>query len=172
MALNAKQTRFCEEYLIDLNATQAAIRAGYSKKTAHSIGFENLTKPEIQDYVQKKRKELQNKVGVTQESIIEQFRKLAFADIRKLYNEDGSLKKITELDDDSAASLAGVEVDELWEGYGEDRKQAGVTKKVRRWDPNKALESLARHLGMFNDKLTLNADDELKALYKTVMKRK
>lgn len=172
MALSDKQIRFCEEYLIDLNATQAAVRAGYSKKTANRIGSENLSKPDIQDYIQKKQQELKKKLSVSQEMVVEQFRKLAFSDIRKFYKEDGSLKKIHELDDDSAAALAGVEVDELWEGFGEDRKQVGVTKKIKRWDPNKALESLARHLGMFKDSITLNADEELKALYKTIMKRK
>lgn len=57
MALTAKQQRFCDEYLIDLNATQAAIRAGYSKKTAYSIGNENLNKPELKAYIQQRMKE-------------------------------------------------------------------------------------------------------------------
>lgn len=172
MTLNDKQIRFCEEYLIDLNATQAAIRAGYSRKTASSQGERLLRNVEVQKYIQERQKDLQKKVSVTQQMVVEQFRKIAFSDIRKFYNQDGSLKKITELDEDSAAAIAGVEVDELWEGFGEQRSQVGITKKIKRWDPTKALDSLARHLGMFNDKITLNADDELKALYKTVMKRK
>ena len=54
--MTAKQKRFCDEYLTDLNATQAAIRSGYSEKTAYSIGNENLKKPEIQEYIQKRLK--------------------------------------------------------------------------------------------------------------------
>lgn len=57
MALTAKQKRFCDEYLIDLNATQAAIRAGYSKKTARVIGQENLTKPAVKEYIEKRMAE-------------------------------------------------------------------------------------------------------------------
>ena len=60
MKLTEKQKRFCDEYLIDLNATQAAIRAGYSKKTAYSIGIENLKKPVIQNYIDKRLKQLED----------------------------------------------------------------------------------------------------------------
>lgn len=72
--LTAKQQRFCEEYLIDFNATQSAIRAGYSKKAAHSIGIENLNKPLIKEQIEKKKRELREKTEITIEWIAEQLK--------------------------------------------------------------------------------------------------
>lgn len=79
--MTEKQTKFCEEYLIDLNATQAAIRAGYSEKTAYSIGNENLKKPEIQNYIKKRKTEQQEKTDITRDDIIKALQRFGFAEI-------------------------------------------------------------------------------------------
>jgi phage terminase small subunit len=147
--LTDKQIKFCEEYLIDLNATQAAIRAGYSEKTARSIANENLTKPDIQNYLTERQKELKEETGITQKRVLQELSAIAFSDIRRFYDENGNLKSITELDDEAAAALAGVETEELFAGFGDDRAQIGMTKKIKRWDKGKALETLGRHLGIF-----------------------
>ena len=76
-----KQKKFCDEYLIDLNATQAAIRAGYSEKTAYSIGDENLRKPELQEYIQKRQKEGQKRAEITRGDIIDQLKSIGFVDL-------------------------------------------------------------------------------------------
>lgn len=78
--LTDKQKRFCEEYLIDLNATQAAIRAGYSEKTADRIANQNLRKIEVQQYVQKLMTERSEQTGVTAEKVIKELEKIAFSD--------------------------------------------------------------------------------------------
>lgn len=78
--LTDKQKRFCEEYLIDLNATQAAIRAGYSEKTADRIANQNLRKIEVQQYVQKLMTERSEQTGVTAEKVIKELKKIAFSD--------------------------------------------------------------------------------------------
>ncbi len=78
MALTKKQKRFVEEYLIDLNATQAAIRAGYSPQTAYSIGDENLKKPEIKNAIDKALAERSRRTGVNADRIIEELAKIAF----------------------------------------------------------------------------------------------
>jgi len=70
MKLTPKQKKFCNEYLIDLNATQAAIRSGYSKKTARSIASEHLTKPNIQEYIKSKQDKLEAKTEITLENIV------------------------------------------------------------------------------------------------------
>lgn len=150
--LNDKQKRFCEEYLIDLNATQAAIRAGYSEKTARAIGAENLTKPDIQEYLTNLRLELQDETKITPEKVLKEYAKIAFLDIRRFYNVDGAMKSIHDLDDESAGALAGVETYEEKPMQGvEDAEQItiGQTKKIKTYDKVKALDSLARHLGMF-----------------------
>ena len=82
MALTPKQKRFVAEYLVDLNATAAAKRAGYSQKTAHSIGQENLTKPEIQSAIQEEQTERQRRTKITQDMVLREAAKLAFFDIR------------------------------------------------------------------------------------------
>lgn len=80
MALTGKQKRFVEEYLVDLNATQAAIRAGYREKTAGQIGFENLKKPEIQEAVAKAIQERQARTEITQDRVLSELGRVAFAD--------------------------------------------------------------------------------------------
>jgi phage terminase small subunit len=79
MALNPRQQRFVAEYLVDLNATQAAIRAGYSSRTAAAIGHENLRKPEIAAAVASARNELTERTEVTIESVVAELAKLGFA---------------------------------------------------------------------------------------------
>ena len=81
VALTPKQKRFVEEYLIDLNATQAAIRAGYSERTARAIGQENLTKPDIQDAIQKAMGKRSQRTGITQGQVLEALASMGFAEI-------------------------------------------------------------------------------------------
>lgn len=68
--MTAKQKRFCDEYLIDLNATQAAIRAGYSKKTAYAIGEQNLKKLELQNYIEERMKEKEDSLIAKQDEVL------------------------------------------------------------------------------------------------------
>ena len=79
--ITAKQKKFVDEYLVDLNATQAAMRAGYSKKTAYSIGIENLKKPVIQEYIQKRQTEIQNQTDITRKEILSELKTIGFADV-------------------------------------------------------------------------------------------
>ena len=157
--LTPKQQRFVEEYLIDLNATQAAIRAGYSAKTAEVIGHENLRKPNIQSEIDKVMGERSARTEITADRVLREYARLGFFDPRKLFNDDGSPKGIHELDDDTAAVLAGLEVMEIWEGRGEDREFVGYLKKYKLANKIGALDSMARHLGMFIDKHELSGRD-------------
>ena len=150
--LTPKQKRFVSEYLIDLNATQAAIRAGYSQKTAHSIGQENLTKPEIMQELEKAMQKRQQRTEITQDRVLQEYARLAFFDPRKLFDSDGTPKPIEALDDDTAAALSGLEVREEFEGAGENRTFVGYTKKYKLANKLGALDSLARHLDMFDGK--------------------
>lgn len=149
MALNPKQTRFCEEYLVDLNATQAAIRAGYSKKTANEQGSRLLANVSIQEYIQQRRKVLQKGLEITQERVLQEYARLAFFDIRKIYTEKNALMDVGSFDDDSAAAVAGIEVFEEFSGYGEAREHIGNTMKVKIHNKTAALEALGKHLGLF-----------------------
>jgi phage terminase small subunit len=146
MALTDKQIRFCEEYLIDLNATQAAIRAGYSEKTANEQGSQNLAKLSIQERITELKKERSTRTEITSDRVLQEMARLAFLDHRKFYDENGNLKAIPDLDDDTAAALAGFEQLEEKTGSGD---VLGFTKKIKTHDKSKVLEMLGRHLGMF-----------------------
>jgi phage terminase small subunit len=150
--LNPKQERFCQEYLIDLNATQAAIRAGYSEKTARQTAAENLSKPDIQKRIQELQNACAKRVEVTVDEVVREYKRLAFLDIRKAFTRDGVLLPVTELDDDTAAAIAGLEIEELFNGTGKGRKVIGRTHKLKLCDKRGALDSLGRHLGMFIDR--------------------
>lgn len=155
--LTAKQKRFCEEYLIDFNGTRAAICAGYSKKTANRIASENLSKPDIQAFIQESQKKLSEKSAITLERVLKEYGRIAFTDIRKFYDEDGNLLPIHKLDDDAAAVLAGMDVDEIYEYADGIKIPVGLVKKIKRWDKKGALDSICKVLG-FNapDKIDQN----------------
>lgn len=149
--MTPKQQRFVDEYLVDLNATQAAIRSGYSKDTAHSIGHENLSKPEIQAAVAVRRAEIAAKLRVTPEKIIAEYAKLAFAntlDYVRVTDAGDAVVDLSELTRDQAAAISELTVDQYLDGRGED---ARAVKKVKfkLADKKGALDSLAKHLGMF-----------------------
>jgi phage terminase small subunit len=142
--LNDKQRRFCEEYLIDLNATQAAIRAGYSQKTAYSIGDENLRKPEIKDLISKLKNSRSERTEITADMVIQELAKIGFADIKNYYEGDEAQKDITKLDNKLTAAVSSIKVTE---SSGKDWSK--TTKEFKLHDKVKALEDLGKHLGVF-----------------------
>lgn len=154
--LTGKQELFCQEYLIDLNATQAAKRAGYSENSAHDIGCDNLKKPDIVERLTELKQKRSIRTQITQDRVLQEYARLAYFDVRKLFNDDGSIKKLSELDDETAAAIIGVEVDEI----GVGNVVIGTTKKVKIADKKGSLDSIARHLGMFDDKLKFKATIE------------
>lgn len=158
--LTPKQQKFVQEYLVDLNATQAAIRAGYSEKTAGAIGHENLMKPEIAAAIAEARKTVAEKLGITAERVLTEYARIAFLDIRRAFDDDGRLKDIHSLDDDTAAAISSIEAEDLYEGRGESREHVGRLHKVKLSDKKAALDSLAKHIGLLSDaqqnNLTLN----------------
>lgn len=147
--LTPKQERFVQEYLIDLNATQAAIRAGYSAKTAEQQGFQLLQKTSVQKAIAEGRRQREERTAVSADRVLLEAARLALFDPRKLFNDDGSPKGIHELDDDTAAAVAGVEVLEQFEGSGKERAFVGYLKKYRIADKNSALEKLFKHHGLY-----------------------
>ena len=148
--LTAKQAKFIEEYLIDLNASAAAKRAGFSQKNSDIIGYQLLQKTTVQKALAIARQKLSAKAGVTQEMVIEGFRQIAQADLAECYNPDGTLKNIHDIPAEARQALAGVEVFEEHDGRGENRTFVGYTKKIKMWDKVKALDSLAKHLGLYD----------------------
>lgn len=151
--LTPKLVRFVDEYLVDLNATQAAIRAGFSAKTAKQAGYRALTNVDVQSAVEAKRKELAAAVGVTRERVLQEMAKLAFSDLRQLYNEDGTLKHPHEWPEGAAGSVAGMDFETVRVRHedGSEVVERTEVAKVKLWDKGKQLENLLKHLGMDQD---------------------
>ncbi len=144
--LTTRQALFVQEYLVDGNATQAATRAGYSPNTANEQGARLLANVSVAAAVEAAMIERAERTKITQDRVLRQYANLAFFDIRKLYREDGSLKPIHELDDETAAALAGVETSEI---TGPEGQNLGIVRKVKLTDRRAALADIAKHLGMF-----------------------
>lgn len=141
--LTEKQKRFCDEYLIDLNATQAAIRAGYSEKAAKETGCENLTKPNIQDFLSERLKDREKRTEITQDRVLKELSKIGFLDATgfvKIQNGRVFIESTDNLSPDQKAAIAGIK-----------ETQMGIEVKLH--DKLKALELIGRHLGMFTDKV-------------------
>lgn len=139
------QVRFVEEYMLDLNATQAAVRAGYSAKTAREQGSRLLSNVIVQSVIAERMKAREKRTEVTADRILKEAARLALFDVRKLFNADGTPKPITELDDDTAAGISGLEV----ATKGNAEMGVGEILKYKIADKNSALEKCMRHLGMF-----------------------
>ncbi len=166
MALTAKQERFAAEYLIDMNRTQAAIRAGYSAKTAYSTGQRLLKNVEVLAAIQEGQAKRSDRTEITQDRVLQELARIGFADIRKavawgrspIDTEDDSadpnglgvypveLMPSSQVDDDTAAAISEVSL-----------TQAGV--KLKMHDKLSALDKIARHLGMFPSRVELTGKD-------------
>jgi phage terminase small subunit len=148
--LTDKQERFCDEYLIDLNATQAAIRAGYSEKTAHSIGNENLIKPEIQERIREKQKEIQERNKITADMVVQELANVGFMNIGEVFNENGLIQNPSMLSQKAKAAISSVKITKR--SYGrDDNKTEEETTEYKLWDKVKALTKLGEHLGIFEN---------------------
>ena len=162
--LTGKQELFCQEYIVDLNATQAAIRAGYSEGTAGSIGFENLTKPEIQERIQDLKSERARRTQVTQDRVIRELAKIGFQQPEKFFKVvDGQPKiDMSNVDEFDWASVRSVtnKTKVFTDKDGQETQQDEV--KVDLADKKAALDSLGRHTGAFVDRTeTLVIDQEI-----------
>jgi phage terminase small subunit len=144
-ALTPKQQAFVKEYLCDLNATQAAIRAGYSVKTAKSVGAENLTKPDIDAAIQEALQKRAERTEISQDRVLEEYAKLAFHNPQDFYDDQGNLIEVHKLPRDVAAAITSMEVSVDAEGKSK-------LQKIKLADKKGSLDSVARHLGMFNRK--------------------
>lgn len=145
--MTKKQKRFIEEYLIDLNATQAAVRAGYSSDTAYSIGQENLKKPEIKMRIDKAMAARSRRTGVNADRVIMELAKIAFVNASNVIDPKTATIKEGAAEEDTAA-IQSVKV----KTFGED----GLEREIKMADKLKALELLGKHLGMFKDKVELS----------------
>ena len=147
--LNEKQKRFVSEYIIDLNAKQAAIRAGYSPKTAEVQASRLLSLVKVQTEITKAMEDREKRTGITQDRVLAELSAIAFAKATDYVevDEDGfvKIKPTVGLTDEQKSAIAGI-------------KKGANGIEIKLVDKTKALEMLSRHLGLFNDKLNVNVE--------------
>ncbi len=166
--MTPKQASFVAEYLVDLNATQAAIRAGYSPKTAGQIGDENLKKPEIAAALQEAMKAREQRTEITQDRVLRELARIGFADIRKVVKwgegtalvdpETGSTVVVNDvaligseaIDEDTALAISEI-------------SQTAQGLKIKMHDKKGALVDIGRHLGMFLDRTEISGSVQIVA---------
>ncbi len=147
--LTDKQKKFVEEYLIDLNATQSAIRAGYSPKTANEQGARLLANVSIQEAISKAMAERSRRTGINQDRIVQELARIAFVKITDVVDPDGEIN--TNASDDDLACIESYKVEDSDSVNGSSSK-----REVKLASKIKALELLGKHVGMWNDKIQVD----------------
>ncbi len=153
--LTPRQAEFARQYLIDLSSANAAVRAGFAPKFAARQGYKLLQLPHVQDAIREQMEARNKRTQLDQDRVLRELAAIAFFDPRKLFDADGRPKPITELDDATAAALNGLDVQEVFEGSGDDRVFVGYLKKYKVADKNTALANAMKHLGLLKDSLAL-----------------
>lgn len=139
--------RFLDEYFVTLNGYKSAVYAGFSEKTARSQASQMLDVEENIEYLSKLKAEYALKNGINKESVLNEYRKIAFSDVRNILTVDGGLKSIDEIDNDTAGAIASIE---SFDEYSKDgSEKLGTNRKIKLHDKLRALEALSKHLGLF-----------------------
>ncbi len=147
MALTDKQEMFCREYLVDLNATQAAIRAGYSDKTANRIGSENLSKLDIQKRISELKSDRNEVVKVDAEYVLKRLVEIDKMDVLDILDDDGRLKAISEWPKSWRTTLSGFDISTTIHDSDESTEET-ILKKIKWPDKVKNLELLGKHVSV------------------------
>lgn len=146
----ARFSAFVEHYFANgQNGRQAALAVGFSPASADNAAWRLLRNPQVLQRIEQRQNELAQKLELTTESTLRSLAQAIHFDPRKLYNPDGSMKAVIDLDDDTAMALAGFEMMEEYAGRGEDRAIIGHTKKVKWLDKNAARDQANKILGLY-----------------------
>ncbi|NKE95237.1 terminase small subunit [Pantoea agglomerans] len=147
MALTDKQEMFCREYLIDLNATQAAIRAGYSDNTARKIGSENLTKPDIAQRIIDLKSERNERVEINADYVLRRLVEIDEMDVLDILKDDGGLKMVHEWPKVWRTTLSGLDILTTVTNFDETTME-NILKKIKWPDKVKNLELIGKHVAV------------------------
>ncbi|ELY3537088.1 terminase small subunit [Cronobacter turicensis] len=163
MALTDKQEMFCREYLIDLNATQAAIRAGYSVKTANRTASENLSKPDIQNRIAELKNKRNEDVGINAAYVLQRLVEIDQMDVADILNDDGSLKAVSQWPKCWRITLQGIDLASTIRNFDEETEET-ILKKIKWPDKVKNLELLGKHVDVQAFREQVKADHTVDSL--------
>lgn len=159
--LNEMQARFCREFLIDRNASKAAIRAGYSPNGVEATASKLLTVAKVADRINALISLQEKRLDIKADEILKELRRVGMSDVRELYKEDGTVKHPKEWPDDLARAVSSIEVEELFEFVNGEKVWIGYTKKIKLWSKTQALDMLGKHKKLFTDRVELDVSDNL-----------
>ncbi len=154
--LTEKKKKFCQEYIVDFNATRALIAAGYSKKGARQQASRLLTNVNIQNFISSLIKAREQRTEITQDRVLIEIARLAFNDPRKAFDNHDNLLPISEWPDEVAAAISSIKVSQVSAGNDSEYK----VKEVKFWDKGRQLELAAKHLGMLKDITNFNINNQ------------
>jgi phage terminase small subunit len=162
---NAKRESFCQEFIVDKNKTQAAIRAGYSAKTAGSQAHDLLKNPEIEARIEFLLALQQKRTEITADRVLKELARIAFLDLAGAYDENGRLLPIKDMPEDVRRAIAGMKVyaERISGGDGDD-DEIGETTEIKTVDKTKALQLIGQHLKMFTEKREITGSLKLEDL--------
>lgn len=153
---------FCREYVSSNgHGTESAIKAGYSVRSAHVQASRMLKDIKIQNRIRQLRQERINAMKFDADAVLIELARIAKVDVGQAFNPDGTLKPIHDIPEDVRRAMSSVEIDEIYEGFGVERRAVGQTKKVKFIDKNRALENIGRNLKLFTDKVEHSVDEDL-----------
>lgn len=153
--LTEQQKRFVEEYLIDMNGARAARAAGYSESAARETASRLLKKPEVAQAVREAREKLSERTEITQDWVLQRWAAIADVDKREFFDDAGRLRPVSEWTREMALAVDGLDVTET------EGEIAVKVSKLKLSSSKAALDSIARHLGMFKDKVEVSVDETL-----------
>ncbi|WP_187993597.1 terminase small subunit [Vibrio harveyi] len=180
--LNAKQQAFVDEYLLDLNATQAGIRAGYSKSYAQRVcstwvgSVTNCAANHLHiwEAIQKGKKARSERTNIDADYILDCHREINEMDFMDILNDDMSLKPLTTWPKPWRLYLTGAEIAELFEGQGDEREMIGILKKIKVVDKLKNLELMGKHVsvGAYSNRIDITPAEEFADVIKRRQQKK
>lgn len=150
--LNEQQERYCREFQIDFNQTQAAIRSGYAESSARQYASELMDRPEIQDRIRELADKKNKRLEVRADDVLREMTIMGYSDIRGIYDEKGVIKPMSDWPEEIARAISAIESEELFDGVGKDRTWIGYVKRVKLWPKDRAIEMLAKNQKILVDR--------------------
>lgn len=172
--LNPKEELYCQAKARGRSGIQSVIEAGYTKNEASAaVQSSHLLKnPKVNARIKELLAQTAEQSVVTATKILELLYEIASVDLAEAYNEDGTLKKLTDIPPAVRRAMSGLEVDEIWDGYGDQRTLIGQSKKVKFWSKDKALENLGKWRKLFTERVEVTDTSSLAERLARARKRK
>lgn len=144
VAIRRRERKFIAAMARGMNQSEAAVAAGYRGKNAKDAGWRIASRPRVKAKLAKLGDDALARAGVTTTQIVRELARVAMLDPRNILDEFGNVRDFSDLDSDTAAAIAGMDVEELFDGSGQERKQTGMVRKVKFWNKVEALKELSR----------------------------